>query len=90
MPNAPIDQITLTIHPALGDDLETCFRTDTCEKLITYTIDCMIGRYGLDSRQRFTQTPPTRSSSRSGCRDSPRRWSPLRPFGLHSGSLGSR
>ncbi len=37
-----------SVGHGFGDDLEACFRTDTCEELTSYTIGCMMGRYSLD------------------------------------------
>jgi hypothetical protein len=37
-----------SVEHGFGDDVKARFRTDTCEELISYTIGCMIGRYGLD------------------------------------------
>ena len=37
-----------SVEHGFGNDVKARFRTDTCEELISYTIGCMIGRYGLD------------------------------------------
>ncbi len=54
-PDAPIEQITLTVNPAYRygsrlteEELWTRFRQDTMEELVSYVIGCMMGRYSLD------------------------------------------
>ncbi|MBD2551592.1 BREX-1 system adenine-specific DNA-methyltransferase PglX, partial [Microcystis elabens FACHB-917] len=37
-----------SVEHGFGVELETRFRTDTCEELISYAIGCMMGRYSLD------------------------------------------
>ncbi len=65
-PEAPIEQITLTVNPAyrygkkladdewsvahgFGEELETRFREDTMQELVSYAIGGMMGRYSLDA-----------------------------------------
>lgn len=55
-PEAPIEQITLTVNPAyryggkLSEEEQwTRFREDTMQELVSYAIGCMMGRYSLDA-----------------------------------------
>jgi hypothetical protein len=54
-PNAPVEQITLTIYPAYRyggslneDENWDRFRRDTMAELLSYATGCMMGRYSLD------------------------------------------
>ncbi len=54
-PDVPIEQITLTVNPAYRyggklteEEQWTRFRQDSMEKLVSFAIGCMMGRYSLD------------------------------------------
>lgn len=54
-PEVPIEQITLTVNPAYRyglngteEERNTRFREDTMAELVSYAINCMMGRYSLD------------------------------------------